>query len=89
MRKNKTVWGCIIISLIIGILIGYNIGFTATLNWGVNKAIHFLSLKGIEIDIEKEELIYAISQYRNHINVCYPDYKKYISNASLYNNTRN
>jgi len=61
-----------VIFLLIGGIIGAGIGATATLNWGVDKAIYFLDIKGYELDINKKEIINAIRMYRHEIDWRYP-----------------
>jgi len=79
----------IIIIIIISLLIGYSVGFTygsiTSLNWAANKAMHFLELKGIEIEFDSDEIAWGLYQFKNNINACYPD----IKNASIYANERN
>lgn len=79
---NKKIIALVIIVFMVGSVVGYSIGFTSGLNWSVGKAIYFLELKGIELDINKEEIVYGIQMYKNHFNACYPD----LQNALEHNN---
>ena len=74
----------ILISLLIGGLIGYQIGYVAGLNWSVEKAIYFLELKGIKIDINSKMITAGLRYYQDNVNVCYPT----IKNASIFNDKR-
>lgn len=62
--------------LIVGILMGYSIGFMVgtrrALDWTFNKAIYFLDLKGIEIDLDLDQLKYGAMQWKHRIDACYP-----------------
>lgn len=75
MSINKDVMVGIIAGLIIGGLFGAAIGSylaaEASLTWCVDRAIHFLELKGIELEIDEEEIVWAIKKYRDYIDKNY------------------
>ena len=60
---NKGYIAVVIISLLIGYCIGYAVGVSCALNWGVDLIISFASLKGIDIDINKKEIVSTLIQY--------------------------
>ena len=77
-RIHRVIFLIVIISLA-SYGVGYAMGYEAALRWSVKLATHF-----VEIDIDKEELVFAIQQYKDRINACYPD----INNASIRNDER-
>ena len=85
LKLNKWTIGLIIISLLVGGVVGAVIGAKAALTWCVNKAVYFLDLKGIDIEMNVEEIANAIQMYKYQIDLCYPT----IKNASIYNNSGN
>ena len=85
LKQNKWVVVFIILIFIIGSMLGIVIGWVQALNWGINKAVYFLELKGIEIDIDSVEIAQAINSYKSQIDSAYPQ----IENASLYGNKGN
>jgi len=62
----------LIIGLLLGFIIGWTTGWTQALNWGVDKAVYFLDLKGIELDMNSAMIVAQIDRYRTHIDSCYP-----------------
>jgi len=76
--------------LLIGLLVGYGIGFGSAINWGINKAAYMLEIRGfnmttLTLDVDLDQIIYGIMQYKENINTCYPDRQ----NAFTLNNTWN
>ena len=73
--KNGYKWRYIII-FIVAFLLGYATGYAKgaadMLNWSVEKALYFLKLKGIELDIDAELITHGIMQYKQNIAACYP-----------------
>ena len=74
-----------VLIFLVGFGLGYGSGWVAALNWGVHKAVYFLELKGIKLDIDEKQIVYAINQYKNQIDVCYPG----IENALVFNKSGN
>jgi len=71
--ENRFILATMIIMLLVGGIVGYAVGSAVTLNWAVDKGLHFLSLKGIEVDVDKEELTHALNTYHNAIGEAYDE----------------
>ena len=61
----------LIILVVISGAVGYTAGFTSGVNWSVNIGLHFLDLKGVQLEINEAELKQGIFQYKNNIGQCY------------------
>ena len=64
---NKGVIAIAIICLLIGFCVGLSVGTYQALNWGVSQAIKFSSMKGIDIDIDKYEIVGMLLKYKTYI----------------------
>ena len=81
--KKKTIYVIIILtSFIIGFLSGFSAGVYQTLSWTFDRAVYFLELKGVEIDIDKQMVIEGVQRYKNNIGGCWD-----IEHAPLFNYT--
>ena len=61
----------VIIGLFIGFGFGYSMGWINALDWGLKRAVYFLNLKGIEIDVNTNLLANGIYRYQNNIGGCW------------------
>lgn len=68
MNKDIPIY---VIILVVGLLIGFGVGFgmgaEKAVGWCVEYGIHFLDLKGIELDINEALLVEGIMNYNNQI----------------------
>jgi len=71
--ENKKRIIIITIGIIVGFSLGIMVGSYFTMYWGVQLGMNFLELKGIELDIDADELAYGVYQYKNRISSCYSD----------------
>lgn len=69
---HKKMLACAIIGMLFGVMIGFGIGSAVTINWGVGKAMYFLKLKGVELDIEEDEIIWGVNKYKRVIDMNWP-----------------
>ena len=72
---------------VIGFAAGYAVGGITMLNWGIDKAIYFLNLKGVELEIDSDEISSGIRQYMGAFNTCYPGMR--LENASIFDDKGN
>jgi len=68
MGLSKELIAVGIICLLIGMMLGAAIGSSMTLNWTVDKALVILNITDEQLDIGKDQLLYAFYKYRNHIS---------------------
>ena len=61
-----------IIFLLIGTLIGVGIGISQTADWMYERGVHFLEIKGYELDVDEDELNYAVNKYKDYLTIKYP-----------------
>jgi len=69
----KTLIAIAIICLLIGFTVGYGVGYTAALNWGIGKAVYFLNLNNVTLDIREKEILQGIQYYKNKIDDTYKE----------------
>ena len=72
--RNK--WRYVLV-FIIACLLGYSIGYCKgaydLLEWSIEKALYFLELKGVQVDINSEEIIRGLTQYKEMIGYGYKE----------------
>ena len=75
-QEGKKRLAIAIIFLLMGGIIGASIGaITAaklTADWGYDRAIHFLEIKGYELEINEIEFNQAMNKYKDYIAIKYP-----------------
>lgn len=83
MQEKVKRWGGFIVIFMFGLALGYGVGFSAgafkSLDWAAGKALYFLELKGIKIDMNSEEIAHAFQQYQMQIDSCYNETNKFNS----------
>lgn len=57
---------------VIGLGFGGLMGAKLTADWGYARAIHFLEIKGYELEINEVEFNHALNKYKDYIEVQYP-----------------
>ncbi len=69
MKKlSKLSIGLLIIGLLMGYIIGYSITYPVALGWCLDKGLYFLELKGIDIEVNKELIVYGLGRYSSHLD---------------------
>jgi len=69
---KKGMIAIIIICLLLGYAVGYGMGVRWAFNWGVDRAISFFSMKGVDLQIDKEALVNALIMYYIQMGDKYP-----------------
>ena len=65
LRTREWIMLMIIFTLLAGFM-GYTAGFTAGLNWSIEKAFWLLEIKGYEVDINLPLIQTGIQMYKSH-----------------------
>lgn len=63
----------LLIGIITGFIFGFSIGAIKALDWAVKKAVYFMELKGVTLDIDTNEVAYGLWTYKERVDKCYPD----------------
>ena len=72
-RKINTIAvTCIIIGIILGYFIGFYLGVKSGVSFCVDKAVYFLKVKNISIEIDEDAFKEGIMMYTDHINRNFP-----------------
>lgn len=53
---------------LVGFILGYSIGNQRGLSWCVDTGLHFLEVKGIDIDVNRNLLATGVFMYQNQIS---------------------
>ena len=73
MKDKKSLIIIILIIVLVGFL-SYTIGFAQgaiyMADWGVEKAVYFLELKGLELGVDENLIAYEVYRYKNNIGQC-------------------
>lgn len=71
LTKNKLFVVLLVVS-VSAFFIGYSVGGYMTMNWLVDRAIGFMQMGGIEINMSAEMIANGLWSYKQQVTRCYP-----------------